>query len=82
VICRETIMNQTNIFVLSAVNRRSVTANAVLVHDKAVKVTVALEDKRIMNLARLLISRSQLCRPSLNSLTRICVMMSVAMMVN
>jgi len=81
-IFRDMMMNQIKVFVLSAVSLRSVTAKAVFVHASAVIVIVAREESRRMNLVRSLISRSQLCFPNLNSLTRICVMISVDMMAN
>lgn len=77
-----TMMNQTKRLTPPVVSLNRVTANAVLVHAMAVIVTVARLLRMMRNLARLESSRFRLCRPSLNSLTRMVVRMFVAMMAN
>lgn len=76
------MMNQTKCLTAPVVSLSSVTANAVFVHAMAVIVTVARPLRMMRNLARLEPSRFRLCRPSLNSLTRMVVKMFVAMMAN
>lgn len=74
------MMNQTKLLVMPVVSLRRVTANDVLVKPKEVRVTVARLLMMIKNLDKLSSSRSQLCRPNLNSLTRTVVKLSVPSM--